>query len=174
MCSWSKCERKKLHRAELHSIVIFVLQTGLQWTLQRVFLLGVQRTVQPVLRPFWIFSQWHVHGPDQPHVCLCRQPPWMVRFPYDICVFVPYLPSVYHGIFVEAPPAAVLTVKVSALTADPKIEAICGVLCGFWISSLWLNSQFSLVTVIGWPDRWTDGWSDWWMDEQITRQDIMS
>lgn len=57
------------------------VQAGLQRTLPRVLLPGVQRAVQPLLRPVRILSQRHVHRPDQPHVCLCGQPPRMVRVP---------------------------------------------------------------------------------------------
>lgn len=134
----------------MYTLIVYWLQAGLQWTLQRVFLSGVQRTVQPLLRPVWIFSQWHVHRPDQPHVRLRRQPPWMVTFPYISAV-----PAVLNCLlfFIELSLLLQLLLKCSScllwlLCADPKIEVIYGVLCKNWISDSWLTS-FASVT-LGW------------------------
>ena len=55
------------------------LQPGLQWSFARVLLPFVSGALQPLLRTLRVLRQWHLHRADQPHVCICRKPSWMVR-----------------------------------------------------------------------------------------------
>lgn len=63
----------------MSSYLFCLFQVGLQWTLPRILLPSVSGALQSLLWAVWVFSQWHVHCTDQPHVCLCWKSPGMVR-----------------------------------------------------------------------------------------------
>lgn len=135
-----------------------MLQVGLQWTLQRVFLFGVQRTLQPLLRPFWIFSQWHIHCPDQPHVSLCGQPPWMVTLPNNTCVYVSQ--TCHMSVFISHSTRG--CADCWSVCSDCWSQNRSNLQTALWV----LDQQSAAHKSISLSDSdWTDEWMirRWWM-----------
>lgn len=112
------------------------LQAGLQRTLQRVLLPRVQGVVQPVLRPLWVLSQRHVHRPDQPHVSLCGQPPWMVSAPHLQEPSDVWLPSSHCDVLILLPCSSLLKIGAVVLAGASAHTA------GF--PFCWVNLEFKM------------------------------
>ena len=61
------------------------LQTWLWWSKSWVFLSSLSWDLQPLLRSLWVLGQWHLHGPDQPHLLIHPQQPGVVQVCWEDC-----------------------------------------------------------------------------------------